>query len=278
MDRDLLPWPAGFGSERPGYPMVAVIAGFFVPGTLLFLSGVFSAVGESDPLLAVFCGAGALMCGSGLFVLPVFLRVRRRRVPRMTITQEPAMYLPARRSALIAPLGLVLGGSLWTSCVLVLVLTVQEPNRELDHVWNYCVLLAGLALSGLGVYGGWTIARWLRYRLGVRLGPEGLAVESGFTHQTTSWDDIAAIVPTEENRHRVVVVHSRDLVTVRRTRLVRRGGATAGQIRVNATAHRIDPALLYHLLQFYRADADRRRELGTETGLDRVQAGELGGA
>ncbi|MEV0332943.1 hypothetical protein [Nocardia sp. NPDC050717] len=274
MHRDLLPWPAGFGSDRPSYLIAGAIVATFVPGTVLFLVGLRTAVDDADAPLAVFCGAGSAMCGSGLFLLPVFVRVRRRRLPRLTRTREPAVFLPAHRSTVIATLGFVLGASLWTGCLLVVTLTIRQPGRELDHLWNYAVLLAGSAVSVIGVYGGWGIARSLRRRLGVRLGPEGLVVESGSLRQATGWDDIAAIVPAAENHRRVVVIHAREVAATGRTRLTRRKSAVP-EIRIDATVHRIDPALLYHLIRFYRVEANRRPELGTDAALDRIRDGEF---
>ncbi|GEM32895.1 hypothetical protein NN3_39020 [Nocardia neocaledoniensis NBRC 108232] len=121
MHRDLLPWPAGFGSQQPRYLIAGAIVATFVPGTMLFLAGFLTAVEDADVPLAVFCGSGAAMCGFGLLGLPVFVR----------------------------------------------------------------------------------------------------------------------------------------------------------EIRIDATAHRIDPALLYHLIRFYRAEANRRPELGTEAALARVREGDL---
>ncbi|MEV0075634.1 hypothetical protein AB0H58_04405 [Nocardia neocaledoniensis] len=274
MHRDLLPWPAGFGSQRPRYLIAAAIVATFVPGTVLFLAGFVTAAEDADLPLAVFCGSGAAMCGFGLLGLPVFVRVRRRRLPRLSVLPEPAVFLPAHRFNLIATLGLVLGASVWTGSLLVLTLTIRQPGRELDHLWNYAVLLAGLAVSLVGVFGGSGIARSLRYHLGVRLDPEGLVVESGSLRQATSWDDIAAIVPAEENHRRVVVIHAREVAATGRTWLARRKSALR-EIRIDATAHRIDPALLYHLIRFYRAEANRRPELGTEAALARIREGDL---
>ncbi len=81
-------------------------------------------------------------------------------------------------------------------------------------------------------------------------------------------------MPAAENHRRVVVIHAPEVAATGRTWLARRKSAFR-EIRIDATTHRIDPALLYHLIRFYRAEANRRPELGTEAALAWIREGDL---
>lgn len=277
----LLPWPAEFGRDRPRYGLVVALALFCLLGTGVSLVGFVNAIGDADVLWAVFWGSSTLMFGLMMFALPLFWRVRRRELPPMVRVMTPggaALFVPAPRGPQLPALAFLVGGCLWTACFVFLGMTVWEPDTELHHLWNYLVLLLALAICVFGGYAAWTTVRALRHQQGLTLAPDGIAVESGDTRQTTAWDDIGSIWPREDNNNYQVIVTSHRLTTVRRTRLVRPHGHTAREIRLNAARYRIDPALLFHLICHYHAHPQHRHELSSAVAVARIRRGGLSSA
>lgn len=274
----LMPWPAEFGRDKPRYGLVVGAAVFCVLGTLMFLTGFVAAVSEADALTAIFTGSGAVTSGLMLFAVPILWQVRRRELPALTHTLAPsgsALFLPADRKIQVSASGFLVGGSLWLACFVLLGMTRPDPDTEFDYMWNYAVLLAALAVCAFGGYAGWSTVRALRFRQGLTLGPDGLVMESGSTRQTTAWDDIGSVWPREDNHRHQVIVHSHRLTTVRRTRMVRRNGHTAREIRLDAAVLGIDPALLFYLICHYRTHPEHRRELRSTVAVARIRRGGL---
>ncbi|MFF2088832.1 hypothetical protein ACFVVM_34040 [Nocardia sp. NPDC058176] len=258
--------------------LVVALALFCALGTWVSLVGCVTAIGAADVLWVVFWGSSTMVFGLMMFALPLFWRVRRRKLPPIARVVTPggaALFVPAPRRTQLPALAFLVGGSLWMACYVFLGMTVWEPDAELHHLWNYLVLLLALAICVFGGYAAWTTARALRHRHGLLLAPDGIAVEAGYAQQTTGWDDIGSIWPRADNNNYQVIVVSHRLTTVRRTRLVRSRGHTAREIRLNAATYRIDPALLFHLICHYRVHPEHRHELSTGDAVARIRRGGL---
>ncbi|MBF6171066.1 hypothetical protein [Nocardia blacklockiae] len=112
------------------------------------------------------------------------------------------------------------------------------------------------------------------------LTPDGVVQRAGTVTQFLAWDDIAAVQALldlgERRKIRVLSkVGTSVTVTGGRRPLDRLLRKLTFSIDVEPPGYGLDPALLFHLLSFYRLNREARAELATDAAIDRILSGAL---
>jgi hypothetical protein len=275
----MLPWPPGW-QVRPDPGLVLSFVFLAVVAIGMASVAVMERQG-GDPSLTLVTGGLAILLTLILVWTWPLLRMRRQWRARVVTVRtigsgERGVCIPNSAwlyrwlVTVVAVMGASSGAMLWA----VLGMGVDGVATKFRDIV--------LALVSIVVvpYCSWFLVDVVRGRIvrgQVVLTLQGVRYRSIFQDEFVPWTDALSVSAEYEHHGPVITLHATP-GAVRRCMtswLAFRRKPSPGPIKIRGRTLAVDPALLYHTLEYYLSRPEGRAELATDAAVQRVRAGDV---
>ncbi|WP_330182104.1 hypothetical protein OHB26_38240 [Nocardia sp. NBC_01503] len=258
----------------------------FVLGIIIAAYYAYDFAGRGDSVHAIFGLIGCLLFITFVGLAAPHVRVRRRLLPRSMLPAHSDSDRAGLRLTFLAAWKMLLTAWLAIASVFLIargVLFLAEVPEASDSM-HAALIIGGFGVSAAGLALAIFMARylmsWRREHDSILLSEYGIELSLGSSARSIRWDEIGDVRPCIVNNSRVVrvapVPGERVHVEIGRSLLDRMQRSFYEQsLDLHPGVLSVDPALLFHLVRFYWKHPEARRELASESVLDRLHRGDL---